>query len=125
MVSITKDLGAITKGQYMSWFITTQAANRINVKLYDSVKTYVNSNKASIHIDPPLAQGAAFVEGDHLKLEISSSGWNDLKTCHNMSDILTDACTPVGKSFSLAGEDYTDNDYNDVYVSISAWDKAY
>ena len=125
MKSITKDLGAITKGQYMSWFITTQAANRINVRLFDSAKTYVDSNKASIYIDPPLAQGAAFVEGDNLKLEISSSGWNDIRTWQNMSDILSDSCKPVGKSFSLAAEDYTDDDYNDVYVSISSWNKAY
>ena len=123
--SKTFNVGAITKGMYMSWFITSQAANRITVKLFDDKKVYFEASKQSIDIDPPLAQGAAFVDGDNLKIQITSSGHDELQTWHNMSDISSASGDTVGKVFTLSGEDYIDNDYNDVYVSLSAWNKAH
>lgn len=120
----TFHLDSITKGQYVSWFITTQAASLITVKLYDDKKVYFEESKHSINIEPPLAQGAAFVEGDNLKLLISSSSTYELKTWHKMSDISSSRGQCVGEIFTLAGEDYIDEDYNDVYVSLSAWKKA-
>ena len=123
--SKTFNLDRISKGQYMSWFITTQAANRITVKLYDDKKVYFEASKQSIDINPPLAQGADFVAGTGLRLQITSSGSNELQTWHNMSDISSSSGDCVGEVFTLSGEDYTDDDYNDVYVSISAWDKAH
>ena len=85
---------------------------------------YVEKSKASVNIEPPLAQGSAFLEGDGLKLEISSSGKEELQIWFNMSDITTTKGKCVGKVFTLVGEDYIDEDFNDIYVSISAWDKA-
>lgn len=105
----------------MSWFVTTQAVNEITVKLYDDKKVYFEASKKVAEINPPLAQGAAFVEGNNLKLQISSSGTCDLKTWHNMTDISTSSGDCVGEVFTLAGEDFIDDDYNDVFVSISAW----
>lgn len=87
-------------------------------------KVYFEASKKSIDIEPPLAQGASVVEGDGLKLQISSSGKDELQTWHNMSDISSASGDSVGEVFTLAGEDYTDSDYNDVYVSLSAWDKS-
>ena len=120
----TFNLGRIKKNQYVSWFVTTQAANVITVKMYDDTKVYFEASKKSIDIEPPLAQGASVVEGDGLKLQISSSGKDELQTWHNMSDISSASGDSVGEVFTLAGEDYTDSDYNDVYVSLSAWDKS-
>lgn len=120
----TFNLDRIRKGQYVSWFVTTQAANKITVKMYDDRKVYFEASKTSISIEPPLAQGASIVEGDGLKLQISSSGNYELQAWHNMSDISSASGDCVGEVFTLAGEDYTDSDYNDVYVSLSAWDKA-
>ena len=125
MASRTMEISGITRGQYMSWFVTTQAANLISVRLYDDSTTYFNASKQSIDINPPLAIGSSFVQGDRLRLEITSSGYNSIKVWHNTSDISTDSGRRVGKVFVLSGEDYIDDDYNDVYVSISAWDKAY
>ena len=118
-------LDRIKKGQFMSWFITTQAANRIHVKLYDDNHVYVNDSKQSRNIEPPLSQGSAFVYGYNLKMDISLDCNTEIKTWLNMSDISSVEGKCVGESFSLAGEDQTDDDYNDIYVSISAWDKAY
>lgn len=117
-------LDGVKKGQFISQYITTQAANTISVKLYDNQKVYVDKSKASVNIEPPLAQGSAFVQGDGLSIDIASSGDYELRLRHTMSDISSDSGKCVGKSFALAGEDYIDNDFNDVCVSISAWNKA-
>ena len=46
----------------MSWFVTTQAANRITVKLFDDTKVYFVASKKSVDINPPLALGAPDIE---------------------------------------------------------------
>ena len=93
-------LDGIKKGQFISWYITTQAANTITVKLYDSQKVYVDKSKASVDINPPLDQGSAYVQGDGLSIDISSSGNYELRLRHTMSDISSDSGTCVGKSFA-------------------------
>lgn len=118
-------LEGIKSGQYMSWFATTQAANTISVKLYDSKTVYIDNSKTSLDMATPLAQGGAFVLGEGLTLEISSSGNNELRLSHSMTDITTDTGKCIGKSFALAGEDYTDDDFNDICISISSWNRTY
>lgn len=126
MATVKMKLEGFNKGQYVSWFVTTQAANTIKVKMYDSKKVYFDKQKSSMSIEPPLAQGSAFLEGDNAVVEIESVQAKDLKTWHNMMQIssATDA-SQVGSCFVLAGEDQNDEDYNDVYVNITAWNKAY
>ena len=123
--SKTYSIAGITPGMYMSWFVTTQATNRITVKLFDDTKVYFESGKQSIDIDPPLALGADYVAGNNLKMTVTSSGNNEIKSWHNTSDISTADGGQAGRVFVFAGEDYIDSDYNDVYVSISAWKKAH
>ena len=50
-------LDGIKKGQLISWFATTQAANTNTVKLYDNQKTYFENSKATVDMELPLAQG--------------------------------------------------------------------
>ncbi|MBR1693706.1 MAG: hypothetical protein IJ711_13185 [Lachnospiraceae bacterium] len=126
MAKKTLILDGFKKGQYMSWFITTQAGNKIKVKLYDEAgNVYLEGSKQSTNIDPPLGQGSAFIKAEKVKIDIESVNANKLETWHNTSYI-SSATTgkQVGISFLLAGEDYDDEDYNDVYISICAWDKA-
>lgn len=101
------------------------AANTISVKLYDSKTVYIDNSKTSLDMATPLAQGGAFVLGEGLTLEISSSGNNELRLSHSMTDITTDTGKCIGKSFALAGEDYTDDDFNDICISISSWNRTY
>ena len=123
--SKTYSIAGITPGMYMSWFVTTQAANRITVNLFDDTKVYFESSKQSIDIDPPLALGADYVAGNNLQITVTSSGNNEIESWHNTSDISAADGSQAGRVFVFAGEDYTDSDYNDVYVSISAWKKAH
>lgn len=111
----------IPQNYFMSWFITTQAANKISVKLWDNTKTYVNACKQSTNIDPPLACGYAKVGGNNLSLTVDvPNACNLLGTPHS-NDIITDDGKVVGKEYTLCLEDSTDNDYNDIAISIVAW----
>lgn len=104
----------------MSWFITTQTSLKITVTLKDEKKEYFSGTKQSADINPPLATGYGFIEGNHLEMTIESNGTHLLGTPHS-NDILTDAGIIVGKEFNLCIEDWKDTDYNDVSVSIVAW----
>ena len=122
--SKTYSIAGVTQGMYMLWFVTTQAANRITVKLFDDTKVYFEASKKSVDINPPLALGADYVAGNNLQMTVTSSGDNEIESWHNTSDISTAEGGQAGRVFVFAGEDYIDHDYNDIYVSISAWNKA-
>ena len=117
-------LDGVKKGQLISWFATTQAANTNTVKLYDDKTTYFENSKATVDMVPPLAQGYAVVEGDNLSIDVTTSGNCEWKLNHSMLDLTTDVGKCIGKTFSLVGEDSVDNDFNDICISISAWNKT-
>lgn len=117
-------LDGVKKGQLISWFATTQAANTNTVKLYDDKTTYFENSKATVNMVPPLAQGYAVVEGDNLSIDVTTSGNYEWKLNHSMLDLTTDVGKCIGKTFSLVGEDSVDNDFNDICISISAWNKT-
>ena len=117
-------LDGVKKGQLISWFATTQAANTNTVKLYDDKTTYFENSKATVNMVPPLALGYAVVEGDNLSIDVTTSGNYEWKLNHSMLDLTTDVGKCIGKTFSLVGEDFVDNDFNDICISISAWNKT-
>ena len=117
-------LDGIKKGQLISWFATTQAANTNTVKLYDSQKLYFENSKATTNMEPPLVQGYAVVMGDNLSIDVTTSGKLELKLNHSMMDLTTDVGKCIGKTFSLVAEDSVDNDFNDICITISAWNKT-
>lgn len=117
-------LEGIHKGQFISWFVTTQAANKFTVRLYDEKKTYFCKSKKSTSIDPPLAQGSATMEGDTLRLEITVEGSDTLEAWFSNQKILSaTTAETVGEHFILSAEDQKkgDEDYNDVCIDITAW----
>lgn len=117
-------LDGVKKGQLISWFATTQAANTNTVKLYDSQKLYFENSKATVNMEPPLAQGYAVVMGDNLSIDVTTSGNLELRINHSMLDLTTDTGKSIGKTFSLVAEDSVDNDFNDICLTISAWNKT-
>lgn len=94
------------------------AAEDDNGKEYFSAK---KQNYLNTSIDPPLALGATFFTGSKLTLTIDVDTKYVLKGKPTLIDITDDNGNIVGKSFDLAVEDYTDNDYNDIYVNIVGW----
>jgi hypothetical protein len=111
----------VPQGWFISWFVTTQAGNKVTVKLADSAKTYFEASKQNTNIDPPLSVGYGFAKGTGLTLTIDVPASSGLKGEPHVSDVLTTNGDVVGKEFVLCLEDWTDNDYNDIAVNINAW----
>lgn len=112
----------IPQGWFMSWFVTTQAANRMTVKLADNKITYFEASKQSTNVEPPLDTGCYSVKGTGLTLIVTVEGSNKLDGEPQKYDIkAAKGGEVVGKEFALCLEDGTDNDYNDVAVNIIAW----
>jgi hypothetical protein len=109
------------KDYYMSWCVTTQADNTIKAKLYDDTTTYFNESRRSLDILPPMAINASNVNGNNLRLYIESSGSFPLKSSIVSYNISTKTGASVGKIYDICIEDYIENDYNDVCISLVAW----
>lgn len=111
----------IPKGYFISWFITTQAANNVTVTIKDNKNEYLLNSKKGTDIKPELGVGAAMLEGDGLKVIVRVDNAKHLIGSPHSNDITTDNGTVVGKEFTLCLEDYIDEDYNDVAISIIGW----
>ncbi|MDQ7029714.1 MAG: hypothetical protein Q9O62_08035 [Ardenticatenia bacterium] len=122
MAEKTYHLDAFPKGYYMSWFVTTQAAFEVKVKLFDETKkVYFDGSRQSTEIKPPLAQGADFIKGDKLTLVITEPQSERIDSSINTYAITTNDGTIVGYGYNICVEDQTDKDYNDVCISLVAW----
>lgn len=118
---VTIQLGAFDKGEYLSWFVTTQAAYMVTVTLRDDSNIYFSDSKGTMDIAPPLAVGNGVYTGNNLRLEISIPESDDIKTLPTMSAIITNTGQIVGHNFICCGEDWNDADYNDFYINIVGW----
>lgn len=118
---VTIRLDAFNKGEYLSWFVTTQAAFEVTVTLKDDSKTYFTGNKKTMDIAPPLAVGNDVYTGNNLRVEISIPESDDIKTLPTMSAIITNTGKIVGHNFICCGEDWNDADYNDFYINVVGW----
>lgn len=122
MAQVQIPLSNIPTSWYMSWFITTQAAYRACVTLADSERKYIdNVCKQSTNIDPPLSQGFEQVSGTGLLLTITVDQSAKLQVVNQPYTIADPRGNVVGYGYTICIEDSTDEDFNDVYVSIAAW----
>jgi hypothetical protein len=103
------------------WFVTTQTQNKVIVRLYDSGKTYFEASKQSENINPPLSIGSQVLAKGDLRINIKVEVNTNLVFTQNSYDIKTDRGVVVGKGWDLCADDGTDDDYNDVSVSLVAW----
>ena len=117
----TFNIDAFPTGYYMSWFVTTQAAYLVNVKLLDTTTVYFQASKQSANIEPPLAQGAATIAGNNLQLIVDIPSSSRMDNSLNAFDITNDNGVAVGYGYNIFIEDATDSDYNDVSIMLVAW----
>lgn len=118
---ITIRLDEFEKGEYLSWFVTTQASYKVTVTLKDDKKTYFSGEKESLKIEPPLAVGSSEYIGNNLVLEVSIPQSDEIKPLPSMHTMITDTGKILGHSFTCCGEDWNDNDYNDFYINLVGW----
>lgn len=121
MASKIFNIDSFPAGYYMSWFVTTQAAFLVKARLYDGSTVYFDSQKQSVDINPPLAQGAGFVQGGQVKLLIDEPQSTQLSSSINTYNITTNDGSVIGYGYNIAIEDLNDGDYNDVAISLVAW----
>jgi len=115
------NIDAFPTGYYMCWFVTTQAAYLVHVKLFDSVTTYFDASKQSIEIEPPLAQNAAGIAGANVQLLIDIPESSGIDNSLDAFEITNNVGATVGYGYNLFIEDGGDGDYNDVSIMLVAW----
>jgi hypothetical protein len=119
----TISLPNILQNWYITWYITTQTGNQVCVTLSDSSTTYINntciqgtSGKFTV-----LSTGNKQVSGAGLTLTIVDSTNATLQQVVNAYSITTPAGANAGAGYNVVLEDGSDNDFNDVFVSIVGW----
>lgn len=110
-----------TQGKFMLWAWTTQAGNTFNVTLKDSASTYIN-NVARTSTNPlPINAGGSTVNGTNLQLTINCPQAGSLR-CIPTADNIVDAVQGiVATTYTVVGEDAGDNDFNDVWFTVTFW----
>lgn len=114
------------KNDYMVWHVCTQCLNLGKIVFKDDSKTYFSVEKSSYSTDlQHIGQGGAFYEGgSNLRIELTvyNSGV-DQKASINSFGITDNVGGIVGNGYNFCIEDGTDNDYNDFYINVVAWNK--
>ena len=121
MATKTIKISSFPKGYYMSWTVTTQAAFAVTVKLFDETKVYFEKTKQSMDINPPLAQGADFVNGTNLQVKIDIPQSAVIKNIINSYNMVNSDGVVIGYGYTIGIEDQTDEDYNDACILLVAW----
>ncbi len=120
------NLTEIKKGYNISWYVCTQTAScPVTVKLTDaSGKVYFtcSKNNGSTKLQV-LNQGYADVANDNLKLSIDIPGSEEIKQSITANNVTDSVANKVGQVYAFCIEDWTDEDYNDVYVNVVGWSK--
>lgn len=124
MASKTINLPNIPQNWYMTWTFATQAAFNICVTLRDSSTTYVNNQCRASTAFGILSQGFQKVTGTNLQLIINVSSSDTLQTVLIPYSVPNTNGNNVGQGYNLLLEDSTDNDFNDLFVSIVAWQSS-
>lgn len=112
------------KGYNIAWYVCTQtAAYPVTVKLFDdSGKTYFSCSKlnASTNLQV-LSQDHDDIVGCNLTLSIDIPSSKEIKQSITSSNVTDCVANKVGQVYTFCIEDWTDEDYNDVYVNVIGW----
>lgn len=124
MKTIMFELDQFNKGYFMAWTITTQTSVAARVELKAGGRTYFNVSHNADHAFHMLGQGHDTFGGEgNLILSITCATGCELKQSLTSGAITDAKAKKVGYVYSFCVEDGTDDDYNDVYVNIVAWNK--
>lgn len=110
----------IPKDYYMCFSFTTQAANRVYIKLYDEIETYLSAERQSTE-PAPMVTGDSRVKGDMMKLKLDIPASSGIEIRKNKWDITGPDGEIIARTIVFLVEDYIDYDYNDVILTITAW----
>ncbi len=123
MAKETLSIPGFNKGMFVVWDMYTQAAFKVNVTLKDTVKTYVENSKQTREIEPALAHGSAWMQGDNLAITIDIPQSPKFEHPMYQNTIFTPKGKVAGYVVTICVEDQPggDDDYNDLLVTLTAW----
>lgn len=114
------------KGDFMLWSVCSQCRNKFTVVIRDDSTTYATIKKTDTSVElEKLSQNSAFYKGgENLRIEITFEDKSvDIKESIVCGGIVDGHSKTVGYSYTYCLEDYIDEDYNDIYISVIAWNK--
>jgi hypothetical protein len=112
----------VPKGFFICCSFTTQAANLVKVRLYDDVgNVYLEMERQSTNY-LPVTTICSDMKGNKLYLTIDIPASQSIDIRKNQWDIKdTVSGSILARSIVILAEDYIDWDYNDVQLSITAF----
>lgn len=120
-------LPELKKGYYIFWNICTQCYNSCTVEMKGDNgdgNRYFKYSKTSTDTGlTVMGENSADLKDNDLKIMIDIPAASSIKTSNNSSIITDSDGLTVGNVYSFCVEDYTDNDYNDIYINVVGWKK--
>ncbi len=110
----------IPQGYYMCFSFTTQAANKVYIKLYDETTVYLDEERQSTE-PAPMVTGDGYVQGEAMRLKLDIPASSNIEIRKNSWDITGPGGEVIARTMVFLVEDYIDYDYNDVILTITAW----
>lgn len=112
----------------MVWNVCSQTASTALVELKDDNTVYMSVKKENTSTElQELTQGckgAFYTGGANLRFEVTiHNAVMPQRGCKSLNGIVDAEARVVGRTMSLCIEDYNDNDYNDYYITLAAWQK--
>lgn len=123
--SLTFELDQLPKGYFLAWNVSTQCWNSVNVTLKVGNTVYFTGGKDNRNTGlQMIAQGGRTHDCDGAPiLTITVNEASTLKQNVTSGAINNHRACKIGYIYNFCIEDYTDDDYNDVYVNIIGWEK--
>lgn len=113
------------QGMYMVWHVSSQTASQFQVTLKDDTKEYFSEKNGEYRSDTVsvLSVGDHKIEGNKLTLTLDINSGSVKPPIINSVAIVGNTSSPAGYMYHLCIEDHEDNDYNDICVMMTAWNR--
>jgi uncharacterized protein YccT (UPF0319 family) len=113
------------RNDYMVWHVISQCQNTGQVVLRDDTTKYFTAEKKNNSCElQHISMGSAFFKGGaNLRLEVTVYNTSTQDASVDQFEITTMTGERVGNGYVVCVEDYIDKDYNDFYITLTAWKK--
>ncbi|MCD8136346.1 MAG: hypothetical protein LUH01_10535 [Parabacteroides gordonii] len=116
----------VKKGDYMVWSVCSQAERTAMVELKDDSYVYATINKTSHSTElqdlTSGTKGCLYKGGRNLRFEVTIFDASaPQQGCKSVNGILDKKARFVGRTMSICIEDGIDNDFNDLYITLTSW----
>lgn len=118
-------LTEIKKGDNICWFVASQSYYCSTIRLYDDkgneyFKLYKETRNCDFHV---VGQGYADFTGNELFLSVDILESDDIKQSITANNVTDSNAGKIGQVYAFCFEDANDEDFNDLYINITGWDK--